>query len=155
MGTAIPIGISSEALAVVATASADPGSVASWVAAGAAVFGVGLSAVLGIRTSYNNKADRARAQVLALQEILDDCTDRSVTPADVTAIRRLRPAFRRLAKVNKKLPQIARVEAAITEVVDLPVPVAAAERGRYEQRLGEAIGRLKDAAETAFEVLSA
>ncbi|WP_327120825.1 hypothetical protein OG206_27850 [Streptomyces sp. NBC_01341] len=155
MGTAIPIGISSQALAVVATASADPGSVASWVAAGAAVFGVGLSAVLGIKTSYNNKTDRVRTQVLALQEILDDCTDRVVAPADVTAIRRLRPTFRRLAKVNRKVPQIAAVEAAITEVADLPVPVATSERGRYEQRLGEAVGRLKDAAEAAFEVLSA
>ncbi|MFE3852905.1 hypothetical protein ACFXPN_17420 [Streptomyces griseorubiginosus] len=107
------------------------------------------------RAKREKKKDEARQAVVQLLAVLDDCRDRAVLPEDVTAIRRFRAPFSRLIPLHPDTPEIASVSEAINRVCDIQVPAAESQdHAHYQQQLGDAVGRLLNAADQGFLTLS-
>ncbi|MET7611200.1 hypothetical protein ABZX97_08840 [Streptomyces seoulensis] len=142
-------------MAAIVTASADAGTAAAWAAPTVGLLAIGWGVKTWHDTKQEQKRAEARSKVSELLEIVDGCEERAVTPTEITSIRRFRRPFERLSKVHRKVREIARVTTAIAGVVDIPTPGPATDQTLYQQQLGEATGRLKEALEAAYEVLSA
>ncbi|MFC8457940.1 hypothetical protein ACFUJ0_13955 [Streptomyces sp. NPDC057242] len=156
MAIAIPSGVSTEMVttAMVSTASADLVAMAAWAGPTVSALALGLA----VKVHRHNKAElkraEARVKVAELLTVVDKCEDRAVIPADVAEIKAFGPSFGRLAKVLKKVREVEHVNTAIKGVVDIPPLAAGGDPHLYQQRLGEAMGRLKDVLEAAYEALS-
>lgn len=114
---------------------------------GALVYGV-------YRTFRARERTRLEPVETALAKLLEDDLDalvgRAVVAADLEMLRRRRTTFERFARLNRKLRELGDLVAAFHSVAAVPLPAGPADEPRHQQELGEALGHLRSAAESAY-----
>ncbi|MFG2125821.1 hypothetical protein [Streptomyces sp. NPDC048710] len=102
------------------------------------------------RAIQRQRLEPAENEVGELLKALDAFADRAVTDHDLSMLRTRRHTFQRLATLHRKIPELLALNDAFPPVWAIEPPRDRRDQARYQQQLGEAIGSLRAAAETAF-----
>lgn len=166
VATEIPDGPLSSTLVTVASSSisslaADPASILSWTVPAIPAAGMfGFAVYQYAKGKIATFKGRAGEAVDKLLQDIDDLNGRAVTDDDLSKLKGHHQPFQRLAR--RKKPKALRITLltvadeldAVGNIGKPDDPGDPSQDTRYQQQLGEVIGRLKTAAEQAHDIVN-
>ncbi|MFD8733095.1 hypothetical protein [Streptomyces sp. NPDC059611] len=145
MATSIPL---ASPLEKITAASAEMGPVGTWVGAGVAAVALWWAVRVFLHGPLSRR-EEVREELHDFLKKLEEI-DGVFTAADIAMIRRRSDNFDRLARINPTRRELADVNRDIAAVCAIGDPRLGEDRDLYQQRLGEAVGRLKGTLNKAY-----
>ncbi|WP_129308321.1 hypothetical protein [Streptomyces sp. L2] len=106
------------------------------------------------RTFRARERTRLEGVETALTKLLEDDLDavvgRALVAEDLAMLRRRHATFERFARLNKKVRQLGALVEDFRSIAAIPPAADPGDEPRHQQELGEALGRLRSGAESAY-----